>query len=133
MIRLFVYGTLQTGERINYVLTDGGARKVADARTRAEWELRDLGHFPAMTRGYARVLGELWEVPEALLPKLDAIEAGYDRKEIRVHAYGTTGRLSLAFAYVLKPAMMRGLGARLIRNGNWKIYSAQRAQEEGVR
>src|SRR5262249_38344841 len=82
--RVFVYGTLLSGEANHGHLA--GARYVGSGRTRAEVELRDLGAYPALIAGGAQaVVGEIYEVDEATLAALDALEdhpAYYRRTEI---------------------------------------------------
>ena len=70
---LFVYGTLRRGERSHGLLT--GAAGLGPARTRPDFELVVLGWYPALVAGGAvAVHGELYAVPAALWPALDAYE-----------------------------------------------------------
>jgi gamma-glutamylcyclotransferase (GGCT)/AIG2-like uncharacterized protein YtfP len=71
-VRIFVYGTLLSGERNHRELR--GATLVGPARTLAEWELVDLGPFPGIRAGKSAVEGEVWLVDEAHLAALDAFE-----------------------------------------------------------
>lgn len=73
-MRLFVYGTLKRGERRHGHLS--GQTFVALARTRSVYRLYNLGEYPGLVRradGLA-IEGELWEVDEACLRRLDQVE-----------------------------------------------------------
>lgn len=95
---VFVYGTLKRGFPNHHYMT--GARLVGEARTVDAWPLVVGGTWftpyliPEKGQGH-RVAGELWEVPEAMMPALDELESthlpnGYRRVEIPVElASGT--------------------------------------------
>ncbi len=74
---VFVYGTLMRGQRNHSLLF--GARYVTEGITRAEYELVDLGDFPAMIpaaegeEGFP-VVGEVYAVDPSILEVLDEIE-----------------------------------------------------------
>src|ERR1700678_330407 len=73
--RLFAFGTLMTDGPRYHALA--GARLLGCARTQACYHLLDLGAYPGLVRtdqGGRAVLGELYEVPLALLAHLDEIE-----------------------------------------------------------
>ena len=74
-VRLFLYGTLQTGEvRHRYL---AGQCFVGEARTAAVYRLLSIGgRYPGLidaTPGRC-VRGELWDVDESTLAILDAVE-----------------------------------------------------------
>ena len=80
-VRVFVYGTLMTGQANHRVLAELDAVRLGEARTVASRTLVDLGPYPALLpaspdrdadRG--RVVGELFEVAEAALEVLDVFE-----------------------------------------------------------
>lgn len=84
---LFVYGTLREGEVGHSEL--GTARCIArGVRTEPCYELIDLGEYPALVEGgHQAVVGDLYEVGDALLPQLDAYEDApglYQRKTLRI-------------------------------------------------
>lgn len=96
-VRLFVYGTLMSGEVSAALLTgrrDGfGARRLGPATTAEPFVLWRVGWYPAMTppqpgaAGAAgcAVHGEVFEVERAVLPALDAYEDAprlYQRRTI---------------------------------------------------
>ena len=116
---LFVYGTLQRGERLNTWLVQGGARFDREAATLPKWRLFDLwGSFPAMVPGgSASVAGELWWVDDATLARLDQIEGAYDRKVVTL-----AGGCAFAWAYVLKRIPEVGVDVEQIEGGNWKQH-----------
>ena len=71
---LFVYGTLKRGGCRHGPLADQRYR--GEACTVPLYSLHDLGDYPGLTRSEAgqEVQGEVYEVPESLLPWLDAVE-----------------------------------------------------------
>jgi gamma-glutamylcyclotransferase (GGCT)/AIG2-like uncharacterized protein YtfP len=73
-MHLFVYGTLKRGESRHRFLA--GQTFVAPARTRPLYRLHDLGDFPGLVESAVglTIEGELWEVDEACLLRLDRIE-----------------------------------------------------------
>jgi gamma-glutamylcyclotransferase (GGCT)/AIG2-like uncharacterized protein YtfP len=85
-VLLFVYGTLRRGEANHAQLDD--ARFIGTARTEPQYELVDLGGYPALLEdGETAVVGELYEVDASRLARLDSFEevpSLYERKSIRV-------------------------------------------------
>jgi len=72
-VRLFVYGSLKRGERHHRELA--GARFVRTARTAPAYSLVDTGEYPGLVRGgTSAVAGELFEIDDALLARLDEFE-----------------------------------------------------------
>ena len=70
---VFVYGTLRTGCSNHRFLSS--ARLVGEASSAPEYELVDLGDFPAMVKGGGeRVQGEVWAVDIGTLALLDELE-----------------------------------------------------------
>lgn len=69
---LFVYGTLRRGERHHDEL--GGSIFLRLARTACRYAVRDVAGFPALLPGTNEVPGELFEVDDALLARLDVFE-----------------------------------------------------------
>lgn len=83
---LFVYGTLQRGQRQNGLLA--GQEFVGPARTRPRYRLHDLGRYPGLVededQGVA-VEGEIWRIDDETLQRLDDYEGVphlYTRAEI---------------------------------------------------
>jgi len=77
MSRLFVYGSLKRGEQNHRHLAP--ARFVGEARTTPSFELLDLGEYPAMKLGgRTTIVGEVYELDEALLAALDRFEGHPD-------------------------------------------------------
>ena len=69
---LFVYGSLKRGAEHHSELSS--ARFVGEACTTSAYRLVHYGAYPAMTDGARAVVGELYEVDEELLARLDAFE-----------------------------------------------------------
>jgi gamma-glutamylcyclotransferase (GGCT)/AIG2-like uncharacterized protein YtfP len=114
MVRLFVYGSLMTGEENAGELR--GARLVGRARTAAGYTLHDLGRYPALVDGGETcVSGELYEMDEAGLEELDRFEAGegvWRRATIRLEDGAA------AEAYLVGPDGVRG--GRVVASGDWR-------------
>lgn len=70
---VFVYGTMKRGHSNHDYLS--GARFVADVLTAPEFELVDLGDYPAMVHGgETRVSGELYAVSRRGIQWVDELE-----------------------------------------------------------
>lgn len=74
MTLVFVYGTLKRG-RENHGWIEK-QRFIAEARTKPLYRLFDLGGYPGMIRSEdgTAIAGEVWEVDEPGLAKLDVLE-----------------------------------------------------------
>jgi gamma-glutamylcyclotransferase (GGCT)/AIG2-like uncharacterized protein YtfP len=71
--RLFVYGTLMKGEQHQSELAD--ALFMGPAQTLPEYDLMQIDYYPAMVSdGGLRIHGEVYEVDDAQLAKLDTFE-----------------------------------------------------------
>lgn len=71
MARLFVYGTLRAGQVAHGMLA--GAAFLGK-RSAPGFKVLDLGDYPAIVPGDGEVPGELYEVDEATLVKIDEYE-----------------------------------------------------------
>ncbi len=80
---LFVYGTLKRGQPLHYLLAS--ARFLGVGRVRG-YALYDLGEYPAARPAEPQnfVRGEIYEVPEEIIPILDEVEDEYHRERARV-------------------------------------------------
>ena len=109
---IFVYGTLMRGASHHRLLE--GASFLGTA-TAAGFELVDLGSYPALTEGEGLVHGEVYRIPAALLPILDAYEDHpkvYRRSSIPL----SDGRRAEAY---LLPVNRAG-GFPRIASGRWR-------------
>jgi gamma-glutamylcyclotransferase (GGCT)/AIG2-like uncharacterized protein YtfP len=109
---LFVYGTLRRGESNHAELAS--ARFVGTARTAPLYDLVDLGAYPGLVEGGSTAVhGELHEVEDRELPRLDAFEEVptlYERKRVQLSDSSVT-------AYVM-PRAVAGTAPR-IASGDW--------------
>lgn len=112
-VKIFVYGTLLSGEPAHGLL--GDARFIGAAHTPPAYTLLDLGEYPALVIGGCdRVAGEIYEIEAARLPELDAYEdapAMYERRQIQLDEHE-------AFTYVLR--LQPPLGSARIASGAWR-------------
>ena len=84
---VFVYGTLKSGDRNNYLLK--GSKFIQ--KDSIFGTLFDLGRFPALTDGHKKVYGEIWEISDETLRRLDRLEGVphlYSRHQIQT-SHGT--------------------------------------------
>lgn len=102
-LALFVYGTLQRGQRNHHLL--GGQRFLGAARTLPHYRLYATGAYPCLVEdptGIA-VNGELWEIDERILPALDALEEApvlFERRPVELE-----GKVTAAVAYFYRGAV----------------------------
>lgn len=113
--RVFVYGTLLRGEPNHDLLAR--AKWVGIVRTRAEFDLFDLGRFPAMVaHGQTAISGEVYDTDEASLRRLDRLE-GHPHFYTRTTIQLEDGQQ--AEAYVLREDQVQG--AQRIVSGDWRV------------
>ena len=115
---MFVYGTLMKGEL--HHTTMAHARFVRATETGPEYDLVQIDYYPAMLVGGShRVMGELYEVDDPTLARLDRLEEVpdyYERKTITL-ADGTE-----ALAYVMPRE--RAAGSSPIPSGYFRMRTA---------
>ncbi|RJS13940.1 gamma-glutamylcyclotransferase, partial [Corallococcus sp. H22C18031201] len=114
--RVFVYGTLLSGQPNHHILR--GAQLVGVARTRAAFGLFDYGPFPALASGGRHtVVGEVYEVDALTLAELDTLEGHphfYKRVPIALDGFGPVE------AYLFPKARL--VGHPLIASGCWRTH-----------
>jgi gamma-glutamylcyclotransferase (GGCT)/AIG2-like uncharacterized protein YtfP len=105
-ILLFVYGTLKMGFSRNYALN--GQIYLGTAKTKPEYSMYALNGYPALVdqrmaeknklQVSTSVFGEIWEVDEETITKIDKIEGTdidlFERKAINIDEF-TLSRLPL--------------------------------------
>ena len=119
MIKVFVYGTLLSEEPNNILLSSS---KFLGEDSVEGFQMFNLGMFPACVpvsenfTGYATIVGEVWEVDDETLKRLDYLEGYpnfYDRKEVET----SFGKALIYFT----PRQGDWLpDAPTIANGDWK-------------
>lgn len=118
MPKVFVYGTLLSGEGNNYLLE--GSQKLGDAKVQG-FLMKNLGPFPACVPNdniNAEVVGEVWEVSDETFKRLDRLE-GYPDFYDRTLVGTSHGE---AWIYINVAAS----GRPTIQSGNWKQHLAER-------
>jgi gamma-glutamylcyclotransferase (GGCT)/AIG2-like uncharacterized protein YtfP len=114
---IFVYGTLRRGQSNHAEL--GNARFLREVATAPRYELVDLGEYPALLEsGSTAVLGELYEVDEDLLARLDVFEgvpALYQRRAIALQDGQAEG-------YVMR--RRNAARAPRLAHGDWAAQTA---------
>lgn len=116
--KIFVYGTLLTGER--------NAHCAGAARRQRGWTcgtIYDTGYgFPAfVTRGRTHIVGEVLTANDEQFHSMDRLEGYprlYRREQIQVNLDG--GGRVLAWVYIMNDLPK---GAKVIESGNWRIRS----------
>jgi gamma-glutamylcyclotransferase (GGCT)/AIG2-like uncharacterized protein YtfP len=113
--KVFVYGTLLTGER--------NARWARDARRVAAWtngNIYDTGYgFPAFVKdGETKIVGELLTVNDDGFASMDRLE-GYPRlyRREQIDVYTARGGRHRAWVYIMNELPKT---AKLIEGGDWR-------------
>lgn len=115
--KMFVYGTLMSGQPRNSVLA--GCYYLGPKKTWPAYSLHELvgADFPALCEdGVAAVLGELWLVSAYVVEALDRIEGHpnfYKRSQIRLSDD------TQAEAYLLPVEVLKSVKTRKITSGSW--------------
>ena len=110
-ITIFVYGTLKKGYRNHRLLE--GSNFIGEGRI-SGYDIYDLGSFPGIIGGTGEVLGELYEINQETLKRVDRLESEgylYSRLPVEVNQKDC---LIKAAAYVF--------------NGN--VHNARRIERE---
>lgn len=99
MVKVFVYGTLMRGERAAQMLE--GATYLGDYILDG-YAMYDLGAFPGIKEApNGRVYGELYDVPESLIPRMDEYEGeGELYERIVVSVRNQANHYEKTFVYV---------------------------------
>lgn len=111
-MKVFVYGTLKKGQRAHRMLSKSPF--LGEVRTHSRYHLYSYGWYPGMLEGSPKgngVLGELYEVDDATMAKLDRYEGDpelFERTLIDLETGDT------AFGYLYQ----RGRGEELVE-GVW--------------
>jgi gamma-glutamylcyclotransferase (GGCT)/AIG2-like uncharacterized protein YtfP len=118
--RLFVYGSLMRGEPAHGLLAR--ARFVAEASTAPGFDLVDLGEYPGLLRaGSGRVHGEVYVVPDDLVPELDRYE---DHPDLFTRTEIGLADGSRAEAYLVSERLASGRPR--VASGAWRDRRAKR-------
>ena len=128
-MKVFVYGTLMDREPNNFLLGDD-AVWLGKGETKPIYTLYDLKYFPALAfGGDTSVKGEVYEVSEKSLNKLDQLE-GYEPKSPGKGFYNRQlilvrlkDRDIAALTYFLDeaPTNVQGRVRPIIPSGDWRI------------
>src|SRR6266852_2858014 len=118
---VFVYGTLRRGSVRAMSIRFPRSRFVADAKVSGS--LYDLGAYPGLllNESNSLVIGEVYEVDDEILNKLDEIEASsyYWRKQVEV-SLGSTLRKT---CWIYEPKPESYSPRTLITSGDWIEYA----------
>ena len=118
MPRIFVYGSLLRGETNHDALA--GAVYVGEATTEPRYALLDLGEYPGLVEGSARVVGEVYDVSDEVLATLDVLEDHprlFRRKRIALE--GTVACEAYFLCAIAKTAS-------IVAGGDWRAIRCKR-------
>ena len=120
---VFVYGTLRRGGVRAMSVRFPNSKFIADAKVSGN--LYDLGAYPGLllNESNSLVIGEVYEVDDEILNKLDDIEASssYWRKQVEI-SLGTDRRIG--WIYAPNPELC--LHRTLITSGDWIEYAKRK-------
>lgn len=77
-MKLFIYGTLKRGGRLNGHLQ--GQKFLGETKTVGKYQLLKIGWYPGLVQSENgnQIEGELWEVTDDCLQRLDVVEGAPD-------------------------------------------------------
>lgn len=113
--KVFVYGTLMTGETNHHYLKNSTCLGKATIKG---YDMYDVGWYPAITPGNNIIIGELYQVPIDDIPSIDLLEGEgsiYIKKCETIT--DTEGNTTFAFVYIYK-----GDTSNLEKIPAWKEY-----------
>ena len=117
---VFVYGTLRRGAAREMSIRFPNSKFISDARVSGS--LYDLGAYPGLMLGGATslVIGEVYEVDDEILNRLDDFEAASDywRKQVEI-SFGTERRTGWTYEPNPEVYPLR----TLITSGDWIEYA----------
>ena len=117
---VFVYGTLRRGSANAMSTRFRNSQFIAEAKVSGS--LYDLGAYPGLllNESNSSVVGEVYEVDDELLNKLDDFEASsnYRRKQVEI-AVGTHRRM----CWTYEPGPESYSFSTLIASGDWIEYA----------
>lgn len=111
MVQIFLYGTLKRGGLAHHLMA--GQQLVAElVNTQPGYRLYDCGPYPALVEDPSGIAieGELWQIDESILPRLDEYEGDrlFERREVTL----ADGCKALAYFYLHDVAGLPDCGPR---------------------
>lgn len=135
---VFVYGTLKRGLHNAHYLA--GQRFAGEARTEPVYRMVDCGGYPGMfpvAEGGRSIVGEVWEVTESCLKKLDLLEdiarGEYERVAVRLlpPRGGVPSDVAVeGYVYLRETSFLRDAGENWRDTPKTKVGLAEREMEE---
>ena len=117
MHKVFVYGSLLKGLHNAYVLGDSNC--IGKFETKKEFKMYDIGAYPAITDGKQAIKGEVYEVDDEVLARLDRLEGissgFYFRREVTIPKLGEK-----ALIYV--GGNVLEFADKVIESGDYRTY-----------
>jgi len=117
---MFVYGTLKRNYGNNRLLS--GANYMGTAITKdATYEMRSWGGFPAVyDNGNTRITGEIYSVPNSMIPRIDSLEGHPDwycrhKRQVILN----TGKELTAWIYIM-PVSEKTESRSIVSSGIWE-------------
>jgi len=124
-LRVFIYGSLLPGCVNHHVIQD--AKCLGTALTKPEFDLIDLGEYPALVQnGSTQVHGRLYVIDDALLHRLDEFEDHpdlYQRLEIALEG----GEMAQTYVFPRENLWSQ----TVVSSGNWLAYLQSRKNVAG--
>jgi gamma-glutamylcyclotransferase (GGCT)/AIG2-like uncharacterized protein YtfP len=125
---VFVYGTLRRGSARAMSIRFPDSKLIAEAKVSGS--LYDLGAYPGLllNESNSLVIGEVYEVDDEILNKLDDFEASsnYWRKQVEI-SLGTTRRR----CWIYEPNPELYSDRTLISSGDWIEYARTKTDWPG--
>jgi gamma-glutamylaminecyclotransferase len=119
-MNVFVYGSLKRGFHNHSVLD--GAKFAGEATLNPKYTMYSLGGYPAIVpdgKHPSQIIGELYEVDNAGLARLDMLEGYPSYYNRRKEIVNTERGGEIAWVYYIEPANNNG-NNDVVKSGLWK-------------
>jgi gamma-glutamylcyclotransferase (GGCT)/AIG2-like uncharacterized protein YtfP/cation transport regulator ChaC len=131
-MKIFVYGSLRKNQKYHYYLEDS---VLVSEQAWIKGELYDTGEgYPALKEGSDRVFGEIYEINQAVLEKVDELEDFKENSDDNLYlrqtaqAFTDKGELDVIYYTGFQPSLFKDY----IASGDWTLHTFMEKQPESL-
>ncbi|WP_456274455.1 gamma-glutamylcyclotransferase [Bacillus sp. AK031] len=131
-MKIFVYGSLRKNQKYHYYLEDS---ELVSEQAWIKGELYDTGEgYPALKEGSGRVYGEIYEINQAVLERIDELEDFKENSDENLYLRQTaeavtdSGSLDVIFYTGFQPTLFK----ECIPSGDWTLHTFMEKKPESL-